>query len=347
MQLQAIIRYLNDADIAVEVQGDSEIEICQVSSLANACEGNISFLSDKKRINELETTRASVVIVQRTYAEKCKHTCLIVDNPYYVYAKVAQLLNPQPQYAPNIHASASVDSTATIGDDVSIQANVVIEGEVIIGDSTVIMAGAYIGKGVRIGIGCRIAPNVVIMDECQIGCDTTIEAGAIIGGDGFGWANHNGEWIKIPQIGRVIIGDRVSIGNNTTIDRGAIEDTVIGDNCIIDNLVQIGHNVQIGKGSAIAGQAGLAGSTIIGQYCTIAGQAGFAGHISITDGTHIMAKAGVTHSLNEPGAYAGFPAVPAADWQKNSVRSRQLDKMAQKIKSLEKELQLLKDEQKN
>ncbi|WP_373017086.1 UDP-3-O-(3-hydroxymyristoyl)glucosamine N-acyltransferase [Thiomicrorhabdus sp.] len=347
MQLKAIVDYLKEAGIAVEVRGTDTVEINQVASLVNATKGNISFLSDKKRLHELKSTQASVVISHASHAEYCQQTCLIVDNPYYVYAKVAQFLNPEPEFKPGIHDSAIVSSTASLGKNVSIHANVVIEDGVKIGDDTVIMAGSYLGKDVTIGMHCRIAPNVVIMHACKIGNYTAIESGAVIGGDGFGWANYRGQWVKIPQIGKVVIGDHVSIGNNTTVDRGAIEDTVIADNSIIDNLVQIGHNVQLGEGTAIAGQAGFAGSTIIGKHCTIAGQAGFAGHISIADGTHIMAKAGVTHSLNEPGVYAGFPAIAAGEWQKNSVRARQLDKIAKKIKSLEDELKLLKENSPN
>jgi len=165
-----------------------------------------------------------------------------------------------------------------------------------------------------------------------------IKAGAVIGGDGFGWAPHQGRWEKIPQLGRVVIGNRVSIGNNVTIDRGALKDTQIGDDCIIDNLVHIAHNVQLGAGTAVVAQTGISGSTTIGKHNIIAGQVGFAGHIETVDGCQFMAKSGVTHSIKQPGSYSGFPAQPTAEWQKNTVRSRQLDKMAKQLKMLQKQL---------
>lgn len=345
MHLSTLIEHLESAGIRVDLKGSAEVEVMQVSSLLKAKKGNISFLSDRKRIKELEACQASAIILRAEHADSCQQTCLIVENPYFVYAMVAQYLNPAPHYEPGIAHSAAISASAKIGEGVSIGEHVFIGDDVQIGDSTVIRPGCVIEAGVQIGEGCHIAANVVIMHDCSIGNQTTIEAGTVIGGDGFGWANHQGQWIKIPQIGKVRIGSGVSIGNNCTIDRGAIEDTIIEDGCIIDNLVQIGHNVQLGQACAIAGQAGFAGSTQLGQHCTVAGQAGFAGHLKVADKTHILAKAGVTHDLTQPGVYAGFPAIEVGEWQKNSVRSRQLDKMAKQIKALQKELHALQEKQ--
>ncbi|WP_028486557.1 UDP-3-O-(3-hydroxymyristoyl)glucosamine N-acyltransferase [Thiomicrorhabdus chilensis] len=345
MHLSTLIEQLESAGISIDLKGSADVEIMQVSSLLKAKKGNISFLSDSKRIKELESCQASAVILKTQYAASCRQTCLIVENPYFVYAMVAQLLNPVPQYEPGVARSAMVSASAKIGQGVSIGEQVFIGDDVHIGDSTVIRPGCVIEAGVHIGEGCHIAPNVVIMHDCSIGNQTTIEAGTVIGGDGFGWANHQGKWIKIPQIGKVRIGSGVSIGNNCTIDRGAIEDTIIEDGCIIDNLVQIAHNVQLGEACAIAGQAGFAGSTQLGQHCTVAGQAGFAGHLKVADNSHVLAKAGVTHNLTQPGVYAGFPAIEVGEWQRNSVRSRQLDKMAKQIKALQKELNTLQEKQ--
>lgn len=342
MLLQEIILHLHESGIEVSFQGDEQTEIEQVSSLVKANNRTISFFSDRKRLPELKKTQAAAVIVNQEFAESCPKNSLVVQNPYHAYALVAQLLNPPEQFPVGVHPTAIVDDSAKIGENVVIMGHAVIGKECEIGNNTVIMAGTVIGNNSSIGHDCRIAPNVVIMHDCHLGNYTTIEAGTVIGGDGFGWANHQGKWIKIPQVGRVMIGNHVSIGNNCTIDRGAIEDTIIEDHCIIDNLVQVAHNVHIGRGSAVAGQAGFAGSTILGKNCTVAGQAGFAGHLTVADQTHIMAKAGVTHDLNKPDAYAGFPAIPAGEWHKQSVRSRQLDKMARKIKELEKELQEIK-----
>jgi len=336
MQLIALVEHLNLLGIETDLIGDETIEIDQVASLNLAQYSNISFLSDKRRVNELKTTNAGVVLLRKEHVSFSDSTRVVVSDPYYAYAVAAQLLNPVFQEPVGVAVSASVDAASVLADSVSILAHASISENVIIGDKTVIMQGARICRNVKIGQRCRIGPNVVVMHGCVIGDDVTIEAGAVIGGDGFGWANHKGQWVKVPQIGGVIIGNRVSIGNNSTIDRGAIENTIIEDGCIIDNLVHIAHNVVIGEGSAIAGQVGFAGSTTIGKHCTVAGQAGFAGHLEVTDQVHIMAKAGVTHNLTEAGAYAGFPAVRASDWQKNSVRARNLDKMAKQIKALEK-----------
>lgn len=343
MQLDSIIEYLNSVGIETEVLGDTDRQIQQISSLLAADSHNISFLSDKKRVNELKATQAAAVLIRAENVESTEVTRIVVADPYYAYAKVAQLLNPVAQETEGVHASAVVAPSVKLAAGVSVLANSSIDERVSIGAGSVIMQGVVIGRNVTIGERCRIAPNVVIMQDCVIGSDTTIEAGTVIGGDGFGWANHQGRWEKLPQIGRVVIGSNVSIGNNCTVDRGAIEDTVIEDDCIIDNLVHIAHNVRIGQGSAIAGQVGFAGSTTLGKHCTVAGQVGFAGHIEVTDQVHLLAKAGITHNISKPGAYAGFPAVNASDWQKNSVRARQLDKMAKQIKALEKQLQQIKD----
>jgi len=338
MQLAQLLSFLESNQVEFELEGDSNIEITQVAGLDSAEKGEISFLTDKKYIAYLEQTNASVVILSSKNRGEYAFTALYVENPYFVYALVAQALNPYPEFETGIHPTASVATSSNLAPTASIEACVVIKDRVEVGSDTLIASGAVIEEGVVIGRNCRIGPNVTICKACQIGDYTIIEAGTVIGGDGFGWANNKGRWVKIPQVGKVIVGSHVSIGNNVTIDRGAVKDTVIEDNCIIDNLVHIAHNVVIGSGAAIAGQVGFAGSTTLGKNCTVAGQVGFAGHIEVNDNCHFLAKAGVTHDIREPGAYAGFPAVKAADWQKNSVRIRQLDKLAKKVKALEKEI---------
>lgn len=340
MQLSYIINQLESLGIQVDFVGSGQTEIQQVAGLDYAQSNHISFLNDKKYIPSLRDTQAGAVILSPAYSDSCAVAHLIVENPYYVYALVAQILNPDAIEI-GIHNDSTVDSTAVIAETACIKAQAVVHAGVVIGQFTLIGSGAVIEHNVQIGANCRIGSNVVICHNCIIGDNVIIEAGAIIGGDGFGWANHQGKWIKIPQVGRVIIGHHVSIGNNVCIDRGAIEDTVIADNCIIDNLVHIAHNVKVGEGSAIAGQVGFAGSTSLGAHCTVAGQVGFAGHLKIADNIHFLAKAGVTHNLDKPGAYAGFPAIPVSDWQKNSVRARNLDKMSKQIKQLQKQLDAL------
>lgn len=343
MHLRDIIEFLQTEGVQVALVGSDETEITQVAGLDSAESHQISFLNDKKYLSCLETTQAGAVILSPAQSDSYRATKLIVENPYHVYALVAQCLNPV-EYIPQIHQNTTIESSAQIADGVTIMAQAVVQEGASIGRGTVIGSGAVIEENVQIGDHCRIGSNVVISHDCVIGDHVLIEAGAVIGGDGFGWANNQGQWVKIPQVGRVIIGDHVSIGNNSCIDRGAIDDTIIEDNCIIDNLVQIAHNVKIGQGSAIASQVGFAGSTLLGSGCTVAGQVGFSGHLSVTDNCHFLGKAGVTHSIAKPGAYAGFPATPASEWQKNSVRARNLDKMVKQIKQLQKQIEALTDQ---
>jgi len=342
VKLREIVSQLQQAGVKVDLIGSGEGEIQSVSALNESKETSISFFNDKKYLSSLEKTRAGAVILDSDYQASCHVPMLVVQNPYYVYALVAQLLNPVKNIY-NRHPDASIDESAQLSERVGVMAQAVIQSGVVIRGGSMIGAGAIIEEGVSIGKNCRILSNVVISHHCVIGDNVIIEAGAVIGGDGFGWANHEGTWVKIPQVGRVVIGNNVSIGNNACIDRGAIDDTIIEDNCIIDNMVHIAHNVKIGEGSAIAGQTGFAGSTTLGKNCTVAGQVGFSGHLCVTDNTHFLAKAGVTHSINEPGVYSGFPAIPVLEWQKNSVRARNLDKMAKKIKALQKQIDGLVD----
>ncbi len=338
MQLSEILSFLETNKVEFDFQGDHNLEIHQVAGLDSAQTGEISFLTDKKYLSFLSQTQASAVILRSGIETDNLPAVIYCDNPYYVYALVAQFLNPYPAVEAGVSKKAIVHEKAAVQPSATVSEGVVVQEGAFIGDHSYIAPGAVIEAHVQIGQGCRIGSNVVISHHCMIGNNTIIEAGSVIGGDGFGWANNQGQWVKIPQVGKVVIGNDVSIGNNVTIDRGAVKDTVIEDNCIIDNQVHIAHNVVIGSGSAIAGQVGFAGSTVLGKNCTVAGQVGFAGHIEITDNCHFLAKAGVTHDIKEAGAYAGFPAIKAADWQKNSVRIRQLEKLAKQVKMLQKEI---------
>jgi UDP-3-O-[3-hydroxymyristoyl] glucosamine N-acyltransferase len=331
--LQQLVDHLTGFDFKVELKGRSDTKISRIQSLTNATEGEISFLSDVKYLDRLPSTKASAVILKPENAESCPCDAILVDNPYAAYAFIAQKLYFKPVSA-GIDDSAVVADSAQVHPSAQVGANCVIGEQVKIGQQVVIGAGSVLEDGVTVGEFSRLAPNVTVMQQCQIGTHCVIESGVVIGGDGFGWAKHQGQWIKIPQIGRVIVGNHVSIGNNTAIDRGAIEDTVIEDNCIIDNLVHIAHNVKIGSGTAIAGQVGFAGSAVVGKNCTFAGQAGMVGHIELTDGVTIMGRSVATHSIREAGAYAGFPAVPLAEWQKNAIYAKNLVKLSEKIKKL-------------
>ena len=235
-----------------------------------------------------------------------------------------------------MHPRASVEPGARIGADGRIGAGAVIEAGALVGDGSTIGPGAVVGAGVHLGEGARIAANVTIYPDCQIGRAVIVHAGTVIGSDGFGFAREQGRWVKIPQLGRVVIGDDVEIGANCTIDRGALDDTVIGDGCKLDNLIQIAHNVRIGAHSALAGCVGVAGSARIGQRCMIGGGAGILGHLEICDDVVISAMSLVASSISKPGFYTGvFPLQENRDWEKSGVLVRQLPQMRQRLRELE------------
>ncbi|MGC9385338.1 MAG: UDP-3-O-(3-hydroxymyristoyl)glucosamine N-acyltransferase [Hydrogenovibrio sp.] len=346
MKLQAILEHLGAKGLQVEFLGDSSVPIVQVSSLTEAGSQHISFFSDRKRQAELADCQAGAVILKPEDAELTQTNRLLVDNPYYAYALTAQFLN-RLHYTPAVHETAVIDPSVQLGDGIYVGAQAVIGGDVKVGKDCYIGAGSVIEEGVEIGDGAYIAPNVTLMKNTLLGREVRLESGCVIGGEGFGFANHEGEWHHIPQIGRVVVGDRVYVGNNTTINRGTIGDTVIESNCIIDCLVQIGHNVRVGYGTVVVSQVGIAGSTQIGQYCVLAGQTGVAGHIEIADHCHFAAKSGITGHVKEAGHYSGFPVVPSADWQKTTVRIKSLNKMAQKVKQIEKQLEEIKSQLEN
>jgi len=298
-----------------------------------------SFLSNGKYQSYLASCVAGVVILSLKDADAWQGNALIVHNPYLAYAKAAYLLHPPIKAAIGIHPTASIDETALIASDVSIAAGVVIGADVQIGAGSVIGANTVIDRGVVLGQRCWIGPNVSILHHCVLGDDVMVESGSVIGSEGFGWAKDGERWVKVPQLGRVVIGNQVSIGANTCVDRGAIEDTVIESGVKLDNLIQISHNVTIGANTAMAGSSGVAGSTKVGKRCTIAGMAGVAGHLTIADDVHITAMTLVSHSLTEAGVYSGnLPVEPNAQWRKNVARFRQLDAMAKRLKQVEKRL---------
>ncbi|WP_035383836.1 UDP-3-O-(3-hydroxymyristoyl)glucosamine N-acyltransferase [Ferriphaselus sp. R-1] len=327
------------------VLGDADTAITQVGTLDNASQGQISFLTNSKYRAQLAATRASAVIVSEADADATTLPRLVSPNPYACFARISAWLNPLPSAEPDIHASASVDPSAEIAESAEIGANVVIGKQVKIGEHSVIMAGCVIGDGVHIGTGCRVYPNVTIYHGCVIGDRLIAHSGAVIGADGFGLAWDEGRWLKIPQIGRVIIGDDVEIGANTTIDRGALDDTVIGDDVKLDNQIQIAHNVKVGDHTAIAGCVGIAGSTTIGRYCRIGGSAGIIGHLTIADNVEISAFSLVSKSITESGSYTGiFPLSRKDEWRKTAAQLRHLGDFAQRIKQLEKQLAALQSQ---
>ncbi len=341
MDLINILEILQQNDIEVECHSQKNIKIDQVAGLKEATKMQLSFFNDIKRVEELKITQAGLILIQAKFIEHLskenKSNYLVVKDPYLAYAVLAQAFNPVK--FPLENASSAIILSDNISSDCHVGHNAVIEAGVVLQEQCVIEAGSFIGKNCQLGRNVHLAPNVTIMDNCIIGDNVTIESGSVIGGQGFGFANNAGQWVRIPQIGRVVIGSNIWIGNNCAIDRGAINDTIIADNCIIDNLVHIAHNVEIGEGSALAGQVGFAGSTKVGKYNIFAGQVGVAGHITLADGCQFGAKSGVTHTIKNPGSYSGFPAIETPKWQKMTVRTKALDKTAKKLKALEKQIQ--------
>ncbi|MDP4029326.1 MAG: UDP-3-O-(3-hydroxymyristoyl)glucosamine N-acyltransferase [Gallionella sp.] len=335
------------ADIAAQfggrVLGDGEVRISQITTLEKAQSNHISFLTNSKYRAQLAHTSAGAVILGEVDAAATDLPRIISDNPYAYFARVSALLNPLPEAKPGVHSAAIVGAGAQIDPTASIAAMAVIGDGAVIGAHSVIGAGCCIGAHTVIGSHARLYPQVVIYHGCVIGDNLIAHSGAVIGSDGFGIAMDEGHWIKIPQIGRVVIGNNVEIGANTTIDRGALDDTVIEDGVKLDNQIQIAHNVRIGAHTAIAGCAGIAGSAVIGRYCLIGGGARILGHLQLADHVEIAAHTLVGKSIREAGSYAAiFPFSKQEDWRKNAVHLRHLDDLVGRVKALEQEIESLK-----
>lgn len=322
------------------LEGDGSVTVLQVASLSSARTGQITFLNNPKYRQQLQSTYASAVILSPQYAGETTLPRIVHKNPYAYYARVVALLNPPRKRPQGIHASAVVYSE--IPPSVSIGEHVVVGERVQLGENVTVYPGCVIGDDVTIGADALIYPNVVIYHDCVIGQRAVIQAGAIIGGDGFGFAKEGECWVKIPQIGRVVIGDDVEIGANTSIDRGALDDTVLANGVKLDNQIQIAHNVIIGEHTAMAGCVGIAGSTKIGRRCSVGGAGMIVGHLELADDVHISAGTMVTKSLRKPGQYTSiFPLESHDEWLHNAAQIKRLAKLAERVAELEKKLGLM------
>jgi len=313
-----------------------------LATLANAKLGQVAFLANKKYISQLGATQASAVIISQDMLAQCPVNALVMDNPYKGYALLANLLDTTPKVADGVHVSAVIANNVKLGKNVSIGANSVVESGVNLDDNVSIGAGCFIGKNASIGKGTSLWSNISIYHDVTIGENCLIQANTVIGSDGFGYApvNEQYKWHKIPQLGRVIIGNRVEIGASTTIDRGALEDTIIKDGVILDNQIQIAHNVVIGENTAMAACSVIAGSTVIGKNCTIAGLVGINGHINITDNCVFTGMSMVTKNISTAGVYSsGMPVAPNKEWNKTNARVKRLDNLTKRVKELEKLLE--------
>jgi UDP-3-O-[3-hydroxymyristoyl] glucosamine N-acyltransferase len=330
------------------VQGNPDLVIKRVASLDSAGPDDIAFLGDRKYIAKLATTAAGAVILAEAEAAHRTGPALIVENPHLCFARVAQLLHPSPAFKPGAHASAVISPSAHVAASAWVGPHSVVEAGAEIMDDVYIGPGCLVGSGASIGTRSRLVGHVVIGDRCVVGEDCLFHPGAIIGSDGFGFARDRERWQKVPQLGRVIVGNDVEVGANTTIDRGALDDTVIGNGVKLDNLIQIAHNVRIGDNTAIAAFVGIAGSARIGQRCTLGGQVGINGHVEIADDVHVTAQSLVTGSIRQAGVYSSsVKAEPADKWRRNAARLHHLDEMARRLARLEEKLQQHSEESEN
>jgi len=325
------------------VVGDAETRVSQIGTLESAVAGQIAFLANAKYRKQLEASRASAVILSEADADATQLPRIVTNNPYSYFAKLSAFLNPLREFVPGIHPSAAIADGAHVSPQAHIGPHVSVGEGASIGAGTVVMAGCSIGEGASLGENTRLYPRVVVYHDCIIGNHVIAHSGAVIGADGFGIAMEEGRWLKIPQIGRVVIGDHVEIGANTTIDRGALDDTVIEEGVKLDNQIQVAHNVRIGAHTAIAGCVGIAGSANIGRYCRIGGAASILGHLQIADKVEVSAGTVISKSIREAGSYTGtFPFSENHAWRKNAVQLRHLDEMAERIKKLEQQIEILK-----
>lgn len=332
------------AQFGGELVGDGARAVCQVAPLDRATAEEIGFVSQSKYLDQLSSTQAGAVILPDDARDATDLPRILTPHPYLYFARVSALLNPPLRPQAGIHPAATVAPDAVIAADASIAAGAVIGQGAHIGARTIVGPNCVVGDHARVGADCYLHANVTLYHACVVGERCILHSGCVIGSDGFGYAPAEVGWEKIPQIGRVLIADDVEIGACTTIDRGALEDTIIGEGVKLDNLVQVAHNVHIGAHTAIAACTGIAGSAKIGRHCMIGGAAMIFGHINIADGTRISTNTLITKSLPKAGTYtSALPFSEHAVWQKNAVHMRNLDKLADRIKQLEKRLNELEN----
>ncbi|TDQ39562.1 UDP-3-O-(3-hydroxymyristoyl)glucosamine N-acyltransferase [Thiopseudomonas denitrificans] len=323
--------------LKAELRGAADLQINGLGTLQHAGPDQMAFLANASYRKQLAETRAGAVLLRAEDAEGFAGNCLVLADPYLAYARLSHLFDRKPVAPAGIHPSAVIADSAQVAATASIGPGVVIEDEAVIGDNVVLGAHTFVGARSRIGKDGWLAPRVTLYHDVSIGERVVIQSGAVLGGEGFGFAKQDGQWLKIAQIGGVTVGNDVEIGANTTIDRGALDDTRIGNDVKLDNQIMIAHNVEVGDHTAMAACVGISGSTRIGRNCMLAGGVGLVGHIEICDNVFVTGMTMVTHSISEPGAYSSGTAMqPAGDWKKNAVRFRQLDDMAKRIRALEK-----------
>lgn len=324
-----------------ELRGDPEARVERVATLLGARPGELGFLANKHYRDQLKRTQATAVVLDAGSAADCPVAALISSNPYATYARMAQLLHPAAALHAGIHPSAVVDASATIDPGAEIAAGAIVGADCRIGARALVGPGCVLAAGVELAADSRLVARVTLGSRVRIGARSIIQPGAVIGADGFGFANENRAWIKVPQVGSVRIGADVEVGANTTIDRGAIEDTVLEEGVKLDNQIQIAHNVRIGAHTVMAACSGVSGSTTIGARCVMAGMVGMAGHLEICDDVVITGFTMVTRSITEPGMYSGALSLePTRRWRRLAGRFKRLDLLHTRLQKLEKKLGL-------
>lgn len=321
-----------------ELKGEADRRVTGFATLVDAGPDDIAFLANPAYLKHLAGTRAAAVLVSPAHAAECPANALVLDNPYLGFARLSSCFARTEQTTTaGIHPSAVISDTAELGEGVSIGPNVVIGERVRLGNGVKIGPGCFVGDDSEIGDDGLLYANVCIYHGVSIGDRVIIHASSVVGGDGFGFAHDGRGWIKIAQIGSVVIGNDVEIGASSSIDRGALGDTIIGNDVKIDSQVQVAHNVQVGDHSALAGCVGVAGSTKIGRGCLLGGGVGLGGHIELCDGVVLTGMSMVTNSIREPGVYSsGTGVMKNGEWRKSVVRFRQLDSLAKRLNKLEK-----------
>lgn len=331
MQLSQLIRQF---ECTPSREDWTDFEVVAVKTLAEAGARDISFLTNKKYAKDLQGSRAGAVLVAE-FMPEVEVLQLKTPTPHYAVAKLLQHLHPQREFAEGVHPSAVVDPSARVGTGCYIGPHCVVEKGASLGDGTVLVSQVYVGPDAVLGAGCRLYPQVSIYHSVVLGEAVIVHANSVIGGDGYGYAQFEGRHEKVPQIGTVRIERDVEIGSNVSIDRGALQDTFIGEGSKIDNLVQIAHGVHIGPHNLIVSQVGISGSSKTGSHTVLAGQVGVVGHVEMGDQVTVMGKSVVTKDLKQPGQYAGNPAVPFMEYQRERAQLRQLDRLKKKVSALE------------
>ena len=316
----------------LDLRGDAHVVVSGVATLERAQSGELGFLANPRYRAQLARTHAGVVVMRDTDADGYPGTALLAEDPYSAFARIAALFDAPAAPVPGVHSSAAIDPGASVHPHAQVGPFVSIGARSTIAAGVVIGPGCAIGEDCIVGDGCVLGANVTLVKRVRLGARVLVHPGAVLGADGFGLAMDAGRWLKVPQLGGVVVGDDCEIGANTTIDRGALDDTVLEDDVRLDNQIQIGHNVHIGAHTAMAGCSAVAGSARIGRYCLVGGGAGVLGHLELCDRVVVTAMTLVTHSIREPGEYSsGTPLMDNRSWRRSAARFKQLDTLARRI----------------